>query len=121
MHLFLFLFVKTPDKRFNANLCGTNSEEVHNQAFKLLKMEQILMLKKEDLKSIFSEFLDEYLPKKEDTPEVKLITAEEVQKILGVDRSTLWRWSQKKYLVPIKVGGLVRYKMNEINEIMQGR
>lgn len=41
-----------------------------------------------------------------------------VTEMLGVDRSTLWRWSQSQYLVPIKIGGKIRYKMSDINKII---
>lgn len=43
---------------------------------------------------------------------------EQVTKILNVDMSTLWRWQQKGYLVPIKVGGKRRYKMSDIKQIL---
>ena len=40
--------------------------------------------------------------------------------MLNVDLSTLWRWSKKKYLVPIEFGGGRRYKMSEVKELMNG-
>ncbi|MBQ3843687.1 MAG: helix-turn-helix domain-containing protein [Bacteroidales bacterium] len=44
-----------------------------------------------------------------------------VTEMLGVDRSTLWRWSQSQYLVPIKIGGKIRYKMSDINKIINSQ
>jgi transcriptional regulator with PAS, ATPase and Fis domain len=47
-------------------------------------------------------------------------SAEQVTKILDVDRSTLHRWWKKGYLTPIEVGGKRRYKMSDIKRILEG-
>jgi len=52
---------------------------------------------------------------------VELRTREEVIKQLNVAPSTLWRWKQSGYLVPINVGGQYRYKSTDINEILEGK
>lgn len=44
-----------------------------------------------------------------------------VTEMLGVDRSTLWRWAQSQYLVPIKIGGKIRYKISDINKIINSQ
>ena len=44
----------------------------------------------------------------------------QVCEILDVDNSTLWRWKQKGYLVPIEVGGKRRYRMSDIKKILAG-
>ena len=46
-------------------------------------------------------------------------SAEQVSKILDVDKSTLWRWKKQGYLIPIEVGGKRRYRMSDINRILQ--
>ncbi|KAA6334637.1 hypothetical protein EZS27_017059 [termite gut metagenome] len=43
---------------------------------------------------------------------------EQVAKILDVAKTTLWRWSKQGYLVPIEIGGKRRYKMSDINKIL---
>jgi hypothetical protein len=43
----------------------------------------------------------------------------QVAKILDVDKSTLWRWSKSGYLTPIEIGGKRRYKMSDINRLLQ--
>ena len=40
--------------------------------------------------------------------------------MLDVDSTTLWRWNKKKYLVPASIGGKNRYRMSDINKILQG-
>ncbi|OAV65774.1 Helix-turn-helix domain protein [Bacteroidales bacterium Barb6] len=45
---------------------------------------------------------------------------DQVAKILGVDKSTLWRWTKSKYLIPIEIGGKRRYRMSDINRILEG-
>lgn len=46
---------------------------------------------------------------------------EEVAEMLGVDRSTLWRWNKRGYLCHIEVGGKRRYRMSDINRLLEKR
>ncbi|KAA6329747.1 hypothetical protein EZS27_021468 [termite gut metagenome] len=48
-------------------------------------------------------------------------SADKTAKILDVNRSTLWRWQKRGYLVPIEIGGKRRYKMSDINKILNKR
>ena len=42
--------------------------------------------------------------------------------MLGVDKSTLWRWSKQNYLAPIEVGGKRVYKVSDVKQILgEGR
>jgi len=43
-----------------------------------------------------------------------------VAEILDVNKSTLWRWQQQRYLVPIEIGGKRRYKMSDVQRILNG-
>lgn len=43
---------------------------------------------------------------------------EKVAEILGVDKSTLWRWAKRGILVPIEVGGKRRYRMSDVHRIL---
>ena len=45
---------------------------------------------------------------------------DQVSKMLNVDKSTLHRWRQRNYLVPIEVGGKRRYKMSDVKRILEG-
>lgn len=45
---------------------------------------------------------------------------DQVSKILSVNKSTLWRWGKQGYLVPIEIGGKRRYKMSDVNKILNG-
>jgi hypothetical protein len=47
-------------------------------------------------------------------------TVKQVQEILHVDTSTLWRWNKKGYLKTIEFGGGRRYKMSEVKAILNG-
>jgi len=46
---------------------------------------------------------------------------QKVSEILDVDLSTLFRWSKSGYLVPIKVGNKVRYKMSDVKHILNAK
>ena len=45
--------------------------------------------------------------------------ADKVAEILDVNKTTLWRWHKRGYLVPIEIGGKRRYRMSDINRILK--
>jgi hypothetical protein len=46
------------------------------------------------------------------------VSRQRASEMLGVDSTTLWRWAKKNYLVPAAVGGKKKYKMSEINKLL---
>ncbi|MDR0940120.1 MAG: helix-turn-helix domain-containing protein [Mediterranea sp.] len=78
-----------------------------------------------DLKEMVRYFLDEAHKQFEQEllsaqkGEVYLIT-KEVVATLKVDRTTLWRWANTGYLVPIELGGKRRYRSSDIEKLMKG-
>lgn len=48
------------------------------------------------------------------------ISREKAMEILGKSSTTLWRWKRMRYLVPVTVGALDRYRMSDIRRIMEG-
>lgn len=50
----------------------------------------------------------------------KYLSPKEASKLLQVDLSTLWRWSKSQYLVPSEVGGKRKYRMSDIQTILNG-
>lgn len=46
-----------------------------------------------------------------------LISKKEVMNGLGVSHTTLWKWEQKGYLVPIRVGKKVYYRRSDIEKL----
>lgn len=51
----------------------------------------------------------------------KFISVEKVIELLSVSKPTLWRWQKSEYLVPVSVGGRNRYRMSDINRILESR
>ena len=51
----------------------------------------------------------------------ELLTTEQVMHLLKVSEPTLWRWRKAGYLMPVAVGGQLRYKSQDVEEIMEGR
>jgi len=47
-------------------------------------------------------------------------SVDQVVAILNVSKMTLWRWAQpdKNYLIPIRVGGLPRYRKSDIDKLL---
>lgn len=46
---------------------------------------------------------------------------DEVTQILGVAKTTLWRWSKQGYLTPVEIGGKRRYKMSDVKKLLEGK
>ena len=55
-----------------------------------------------------------------DTKSETYPSAKKVAEMLDVDLSTLWRWRNRGYLVPIEVGGKRRYRMSDVKRILEG-
>jgi len=47
-------------------------------------------------------------------------SVDQAAKILDVTKSSLWRWKKQGLLVPIEIGGKRRYKMSDIQRILEG-
>ena len=47
------------------------------------------------------------------------LTGEKVMEMLEISKATLWRWKQRGYLVPIRLGGNDRYRLSDIKHILQ--
>ena len=46
------------------------------------------------------------------------VSRQRTAEMLDVDSTTLWRWAKRNYLVPATVGGKKRYKMSDINRML---
>ncbi len=44
-----------------------------------------------------------------------------VSEMLQVSKPTLWRWEKTGYLIPVRIGGKVRYKMSDVKQILEER
>lgn len=54
---------------------------------------------------------------KTDTKERYMLTKEVVNR-LKVTKTTLWRWKNEKYLIPVKVGSQNLYKQSDVERIL---
>jgi excisionase family DNA binding protein len=84
-----------------------NITQVHNVTPQQLK-ESILL----DVRTELKEIVLNFQPKKQ--PEY--LTRKEVAKILKVSLVTLSDWNKKGVLKPYRLGNLIRYKTNEIED-----
>lgn len=48
-------------------------------------------------------------------------SVDKVCEMLDVTKPTLWRWEKSEYLVPVRIGGKVRYKMSDVKRILGER
>lgn len=79
---------------------------------------------KDDLREIINEIIDERIAlfekRNEEKQNEELVTSEKLMELLGVSKTTVWRWKQRGYLVPVRIGGNDRYRMRDIKKIMEG-
>lgn len=79
----------------------------------------------DDLKEILIEIIDERIDLIVDKWfEAKrsegLVSTENAMQLLDVSKTTLWRWKQRGYLVPVRIGGIDRYRLRDIKRILEG-
>ena len=48
------------------------------------------------------------------------LSSEKVMEMMEISKTTLWRWKQRGYLVPVRVGGNDRYRLSDIQKIVEG-
>lgn len=52
--------------------------------------------------------------------EERYLSRAETCEFLQVDQSTLWRWAQRGYLVPVEMGGKRLYRLSDLKKILNG-
>ncbi len=57
---------------------------------------------------------------KEKEDSERLISKGEVKRLLKVCNTTLWTWAKRNYLVPVKIGSRVNYRLSDVKRIMEG-
>ena len=50
-----------------------------------------------------------------------LLTKKEVMERLGVSSTTLWNWKNDRYLLPVKIGRKIFYRLSDINKLREGK
>lgn len=89
--------------------------------------ELMISVKASDLiyafKETSAELLEQYVRENPVAPaeEEKLISSSETKEKLKVSTTTLWRWDNNGYLKPVKVGGLIRYRLSDVNALIEKR
>lgn len=78
----------------------------------------------EDLKNFASQLIEQTKAEMEqsitDSKADSYLSSEKVMEMMEISKTTLWRWKQRGYLVPVRVGGNDRYKLSDIKKIMEG-
>lgn len=78
-----------------------------------------VMVSLADLKEFVSEMITEAAARPQQTEE-KMLSADEVCKVLGISSNSLWRWGKSGYLKGQKVGRKVLYRKSDI-DALQGK
>lgn len=69
---------------------------------------------REAIRNMANDIAQEFLPKKKE----EYLTTKQAARKLGVDPSTLYRWDKDSYLKAIRLGNKKRYKLSDIEAIM---
>lgn len=81
-----------------------------------------ITIREADLKSYSEQLINSTIARVkaelETNPREVYYSIEKVCSILDVNRTTLYRWDKRDYLKSIKVGGLVRYRKSDIDNIL---
>ena len=78
------------------------------------------MVSAADLEEALRSILEEVVSTSNGEKDETLLTVRQAASLLGVDRSTLWRWEKEGYLKPVRIGRKVRYPMYAIEAIKKG-
>ena len=69
-----------------------------------------------ELEAMLTEVLQRVAENKETQTADRFLTVAQAAEMLGVSRTTLWRWSKIKFLVPTRLGNSLRYKESELQK-----
>lgn len=72
-------------------------------------------------RQLIKETKDELTQQIAEANEESYPTVDEVVSILGVSKTTLWRWNKINYLNTVEVGGKRRYKMSDVKRLLEGQ
>ena len=79
-----------------------------------------LVINAVDLREAFLQWTAEMKQSEAIPQEETYLSANETADKLGVDLTTLWRWDKSGYLKKIKIGKGVKYRLSDINKLMEG-
>ena len=79
-----------------------------------INIDDLRLIVKETIESTKKEFEKSIRDDKTETYK----TIEQVTEILGVNKSTLWRWNRSGYLVHYEIGGGRRYLMSDVKALL---
>lgn len=51
--------------------------------------------------------------------ETATLSVDEVAKLIGVAKTTLWQWEKKGILKPLRIGSLLKYKKSDVDEMLR--
>ena len=94
------------------NLLNENSKH-----FIMVSLDDLKAIVKEVMEDTKRELVNLVIAQKSET----YISRQRASEMLDVDLTTLWRWAKQGYLVPVCVGGKKRYKMTDINQLLNNR
>lgn len=89
----------------------------------------LILIKSDDfvsaMKTLYTSAREDAMRQMEDnsisTNGIEMVSAKEAKTMLKKSSNTLWKWAKRGYLVPVKVGGTLMYRLADIQKIMGGQ
>lgn len=73
------------------------------------------------INDFISEFENAVKAERQRQEENEFMTRKQVEEMLHVNRTTLWRWEKDKYLCPVRIGRRVLYRRESVIAKIQDR
>ena len=83
-----------------------------------IKLADLIEANKALVQDVVNNYKESIIKAHETEKAENAISSKKAMKILHVSQPTLWRWAHAGYLVPFKVGSKNRYRMSDIEKIM---
>lgn len=74
-----------------------------------------------DLREFGLALIAEALANRSEEKEETYLSPDEAAEKVGVTPITLWRWEKKGVLPRIKIGNKVRYRLSDVQKMMEGK
>ena len=87
----------------------------------LTKAKVQYVLDKDDLENVLRGIIDETITENNSKKSERYLTIAKAAEMLGVTKTTLWRWEKEDFLLPVRTGTKIRYRESDIIRVMEGR
>lgn len=78
---------------------------------------QFVVVSMQDLQNVVRDAVQQTLQSVQSARSDEQVTPAQAGRLLGVAKSTLWRWAKSGYLRPVKIGAKTMYRIEDIENV----